>query len=117
MNQSKWSEDDVPSQNGRIVIITGANSGLGFEAARALSSRGAKVILACRNQRKGEAACSTIRAGHPGGDVIFAPLDISELESVRRFARHILDNYSKIDLLINNAGIMATPYAKSKDNF
>lgn len=117
MNQLKWGEDDVPPQSGRIVIITGGNSGLGFEAARVLSNRGAKVILACRNQGKGEAACSTIRAGNLGADVLFAPLDISDLQSVRRFARHILDAYPKFDLLINNAGIMATPYAKSKDNF
>lgn len=117
MGQSTWSENEIPAQHGRVAIITGANSGLGFEAARALSSKGAKVVLACRDPGKGEAACARIRATHPSADVLVAPLDTSELASVRRFAHGILDAYPQIDLLINNAGIMATPYATSKDNF
>lgn len=112
-----WGEAQIPSQRDRIAIITGANVGLGFEAARVLSAKGAKVILACRNTARGEAACARLRALHPQADVVLEQLDTSDLASVRAFADRILAAYPRIDLLINNAGIMATPHEKSKDGF
>lgn len=112
-----WTEADIPSQLNRVVVITGANAGLGFESARALSAKGAKVILACRNQVKGDAACEQLRNNHALADVKAEPLDISDLGSVREFSARMIETYPSIDLLINNAGIMATPYAKSKDGF
>jgi NAD(P)-dependent dehydrogenase (short-subunit alcohol dehydrogenase family) len=112
-----WSEQNIPPQHNRTAVITGANAGLGFEAARALSAKGAKVILACRNTVKGEEACKRLRALHPQVDVVVEKLDTSELASVRAFVGRIVETSPRIDLLINNAGIMATPYAKSKDGF
>jgi NAD(P)-dependent dehydrogenase (short-subunit alcohol dehydrogenase family) len=112
-----WGEANVPSQQGRTAVVTGANAGLGFEAARVLSAKGAKVILACRNQRKGEEAINRLRAANPAADVILEQLDTSDLASVRAFAERIRAGHSRIDLLINNAGIMATPQATSKDGF
>jgi NAD(P)-dependent dehydrogenase (short-subunit alcohol dehydrogenase family) len=112
-----WGEQNVPSQQGRIAVITGANAGLGFEAARVLSGKGAKVILACRNTAKGEEAARRLRALHPQADVVVEKLDTSDLASVRTCADRILFAYPRIDLLINNAGIMATPHEKSKDGF
>lgn len=112
-----WSERNIPPQHNRVAIITGANAGLGFEAARALSAKGAKVILACRNTAKGEDACKRLRELHPQADVVVEQLDTSDLASVRAFAERILRICPHIDLLINNAGIMATPHEKSKDGF
>ena len=103
-----WTAADLPSFAGRTAIITGANSGLGAVTARELARVGAQVILAVRNTGKGEAAAERMT-----GDVEVRQLDLQELASVRRFA----DGVDKVDVLINNAGIMATPYALTADGF
>ncbi len=105
---SGWTAADLPSFAGRSVIVTGANSGLGEVTARELARVGAKVILACRNTDKGEAAASGMT-----GDVEVRRLDLQDLASVRAFA----DGVDSVDVLVNNAGIMAVPYAQTVDGF
>ncbi|HEX3283585.1 MAG TPA: oxidoreductase [Mycobacterium sp.] len=103
-----WTAADLPSYDGRTVIVTGANSGLGEVTARELARVGAKVILACRNTDKGAAAASGM-----SGDVEVRKLDLQDLASVRAFA----DGVDAVDVLVNNAGIMAVPYAQTVDGF
>lgn len=104
-----WSVKDIPAQAGRIAVITGANSGIGYEAAKALAGAGAKVIIASRNERKGAEALANIRSATPDADIAFEPLDLSSLDSVARTADRIAASVPHIDLLINNAGVMAIP--------
>jgi len=99
-----WSVADIPDLTGRRAIVTGANSGIGLVAARELARHGASVVLACRNMRKGEAALATVRAA--GADAELAPLDLGDLASVRAFAAA---RAGPLDLLLNNAGVMAPP--------
>jgi NAD(P)-dependent dehydrogenase (short-subunit alcohol dehydrogenase family) len=103
-----WSAADLPDLAGRSYVVTGANSGLGAATARALSARGASVVLACRNTTKGEAAAAKMT-----GDVSVRALDLADLASVRAFA----DATGPIDVLINNAGVMAVPRSTTADGF
>jgi len=104
-----WSVHDIPEQTGRIAIVTGANSGIGLETARALARKGAQVVLACRNEAKGEAARADIMRGVPQAQVEFQLLDLSSLESIKTFAEGFAAVHQRLDLLINNAGIMMLP--------
>jgi NAD(P)-dependent dehydrogenase (short-subunit alcohol dehydrogenase family) len=104
-----WTADDIPDQSGRRVIVTGANSGLGLSTARELARKGASVVLACRDQRKGEAARAAV-----GGDAEVATLDLADLSSVRAFAAARAE---PVDLLVNNAGLMAPPRGTTADGF
>ncbi len=117
MRKKKWTVDDIPQQEGKLAVVTGANSGLGFYTTRALAIKGAKVIMACRNLEKGEMARQKIM--NEGGKV--EPevwhLDLASLESVKQFALEFAAKYEKLDLLINNAGLMAIPYDRTEDNF
>ena len=99
----------MPSQAGRTAVVTGANSGLGLATARALAAAGAQVVLACRDTAKGEAAAQQIRDRTPGASVIVEPLDLASLDSVRAFAERLVSGCESLDLLINNAGVMAPP--------
>jgi len=112
-----WTHDDIPAQNGRTAIVTGANSGIGFETAKSLAEHGAHVVLACRNQDKGKAALAAIAATNPAGSVELMPLDLSDLSSVRAFADAFLAAHDRLDLLINNAGVMVPPQSTTKDGF
>lgn len=113
-----WSENLIPDQTGRTVIVTGANSGIGLETARVLAQKGAQVVLACRNTAKGEAACADITKGDPQAKVEFQPLDLSSLESVKTFAENFTAAHQSLDLLINNAGVMMVPSLnKTVDGF
>ncbi len=114
---SNWTEKKVPSQLGRTVLITGANSGIGWDAARVLSGRGARVLLACRSERKGQEAIDRILALHPEADLAFLPLDLADLASVEAATDHIRESHDRIDLLINNAGVMATPLQRTAQGF
>ncbi|MBN1266726.1 MAG: SDR family NAD(P)-dependent oxidoreductase [Anaerolineales bacterium] len=116
-NNNKWTAEQMPDLKGRIAVVTGANSGLGFEVARALAGKGAEVIMACRSQERGEQAARDIRENVPGAQLSHWSLDLADLFSVRAFAAGFRDKYSKLDLLFNNAGIMAVPYGKTKDGF
>ena len=114
---SSWTNRDIPDQEGKIFIITGANSGLGFESTKALADKKAKVIMACRNLEKGKRSQQEIRDVIPGADLDLRELDLADLSSISGFASGIISDYKNIDVLINNAGIMATPYCKTVDGF
>lgn len=116
MNKN-WNLESVPAQNGRIAIVTGANIGLGFETAKVLAAKGCEVIMAARNPQKAEKAIAQIKIEHPGAKLKFIQLDLSRLASVREFAREFLEKYTQLDLLINNAGIMMTPFSLTEDGF
>ncbi len=112
-----WSEAEIPDQRGRIAIVTGANGGIGFETARALAAKGARVVLACRNEAKGRDAERRIRAALPSADVRFEPLDLGSLASVRAFADGYRATSERLDCLCNNAGVMMTPRGRTTDGF
>ena len=109
---SNWTEQNIPRQEGRVAIVTGGNTGLGFETARLLAERGATVVLAVRDAEKGRQAAARIR-----GDVTVQALDLTSLESIRSAAADLRATYSGIDLLINNAGVMYTPRRTTADGF
>ena len=111
-----WTCDAIPDQRGRTALITGANSGLGLETARALAAKGARVVMACRNQSKAEAACQKLTPGN-GGELIPLELDLADLASVRRGAMEVAERWGGLDLLINNAGLMAPPRQLSAQGF
>lgn len=106
---SRWTISDIPSQAGRLAVVTGATGGLGFETALGLAGAGAEVILAARNPEKGKAAISAIKSKVPDARVSFDLLDLSSLASVEAFACSLLAGRASLDLLVNNAGIMALP--------
>jgi NAD(P)-dependent dehydrogenase (short-subunit alcohol dehydrogenase family) len=112
-----WTVKDMPDQKGRVVAITGANSGLGFEGAKGFASRGARVIMACRNVGKGEDARRRIVAEHPRATVEVMALDLASLASVRRFAEDLVTQVDRLDVLCNNAGVMALPRTQTADGF
>ncbi|MDQ6777488.1 MAG: oxidoreductase [Actinomycetota bacterium] len=113
----KWTAQDIPDQTGRLAVVTGANSGLGLVAARELARAGATVIVACRNAAKGEQALDTIRSAVPGARTEVQQLDLADLASVRAFAARVTEANERVDLLINNAGIMAPPRRTTVDGF
>uniref|UniRef100_Q07NH1 Short-chain dehydrogenase/reductase SDR n=1 Tax=Rhodopseudomonas palustris (strain BisA53) TaxID=316055 RepID=Q07NH1_RHOP5 len=104
-----WTRGDIPSQRGRLAVVTGATGGLGYETALALAAAGAEVVLAGRNAAKGAGALARLRAAYPDAMVRFERLDLSSLASVAAFAQTLLADDRGIDLLINNAGVMAPP--------
>ncbi|SOX51988.1 short chain dehydrogenase [Mycobacterium ahvazicum] len=114
---AKWTAADIPDQKGRVAVITGANTGLGYETAAALAERGAHVVLAVRNLDKGKDAAARITARSPHADVALQELDLTSLDSVRAAAGQLNADYDRIDLLINNAGVMYTPKETTKDGF
>jgi len=117
VRQGPWTVADVPAQSGRTAVVTGANSGIGFEAAAVLARRGADTILACRNAVKGEAAAARMTAAAPAATVSVVRLDLASLDSVRAAAAEILAGHQRLDLLINNAGLMWPAYGKTADGF
>lgn len=107
-----WTTTDIPDQTGRTAVITGANTGLGFETAKALAEKGANVVIAVRNTDKGKQAAARIT-----GNVEVQELDLTSLASIREAAESLKGRFDKIDLLINNAGVMTTPKGTTKDGF
>ncbi|MDT5312182.1 MAG: hypothetical protein QOE74_1202 [Mycobacterium sp.] len=112
-----WTTTDIPDQSGRTAVVTGANTGLGYETAAALAARGAHVVLAVRNLDKGKAAADLIVRRYPGAEVSLQELDLTSLESVREAANQLRAAHDRIDLLVNNAGVMMTPKSTTKDGF
>ncbi len=114
---TKLTDALIPDQTGRVALITGANSGIGLEAARMLASRGARVVLACRTRAKADAARESILVDAPTADVSLLDLDLSSLASVAEAAAEFSRSFGRLDLLVNNAGVMATPYQCTVDGF
>lgn len=113
----QWNESNIPDQSGRVAIVTGANSGIGWDTARMLAQRGATVIMACRNLDKATSAADKIRALKPSGKVIVMQLNLGDLDSVRAFTSEFRSQFNRLDLLINNAGVMMPPYGKTRQGF
>jgi NAD(P)-dependent dehydrogenase (short-subunit alcohol dehydrogenase family) len=114
---NRWTEGSVPGQEGRTVVITGGNTGLGFEAARILAEAGAAIVLACRDPARGAAAAARIRDTAPQARVDLVRLDLASLASVREAADQLRASYPAIDLLINNAGGVNPRYQRTEDGF
>jgi NAD(P)-dependent dehydrogenase (short-subunit alcohol dehydrogenase family) len=112
MARQRWTEADIPDLAGRVAVVTGGNAGLGLQISRVLAGRGAHVVLACRSVEKGKATAASI-----GGDTAVVRLDLASLASVRSAAEEIRGRYPRLDLLINNAGVMDIPYQRTADGF
>jgi NAD(P)-dependent dehydrogenase (short-subunit alcohol dehydrogenase family) len=112
-----WGFSDIPDQTGRVAIVTGANTGIGLETARMLALRGAEVVLACRSKEKGQAAVDSIRRENPSGSAQVELLDLSDLESVKAFSDTFMAARQRLDLLIDNAGVMVPPFSRTKQGF
>lgn len=116
-HRERWTAARISDQSGRTFIVTGANSGIGFEAARQLAAHGARVVLAARNESKGLDAVVRIKAGQPDAAVEFRLLDLADLESVRAFSSAILSEGLAVDVLVNNAGVMYPPRRLTRQGF
>jgi NAD(P)-dependent dehydrogenase (short-subunit alcohol dehydrogenase family) len=112
-----WSERDIPDQSGRVALVTGANGGLGYENARALAVSNATVIMAVRDMDKAATARREIEESHPGARLEVRELDLASLDSIHAFADTFIDEHDRLDILINNAGVMAIPERKTADGF
>jgi NAD(P)-dependent dehydrogenase (short-subunit alcohol dehydrogenase family) len=112
-----WTDADIPSQAGKTIVVTGANSGIGLEAARALAAKGAHVVLACRDAVRGRRAADAIKSEHASAAVTVMELDLADLASIRRFADKLRSRYPALHALCNNAGVMAIPYRTTADGF
>ncbi len=113
---ARWATSDIPDQTGRTVLVTGANSGLGLHSAEALARRGATVVLGCRSPERAEAACALVAAAATGPAPVIVPLDLSDLASVRKAAAEVDQVTDHLDVLMNNAGIMAPPLRRTADD-
>tara|TARA_R110000796_G_scaffold14011_4_gene45085 strand:+ start:2973 stop:3887 length:915 start_codon:yes stop_codon:yes gene_type:complete len=113
---SNFTDKDVVEQNGRVYFITGANSGLGYEAAKVLAGKGARVLMGCRSEDKAETAMASICAVYPKADLRFIPLDLGNLKSIRSAAK-LVEKEPRLDVLVNNAGIMMPPREETADGF
>jgi NAD(P)-dependent dehydrogenase (short-subunit alcohol dehydrogenase family) len=114
----KWTIDDMPDMSGKIAIVTGANSGIGYATARALAAKGAQVIMACRNEGRGRVAIQEIQVEQLAADVEWLQLDLADLSSIHSFVQNFLDQHDQLHLLINNAGVMQIPeHLQTVDGF
>ena len=112
-----WTVDQMPDLSGKTVIVTGGNSGIGFEALRQFARKGASAVLACRDRGKGQAAIDAIRSSDPGARIEMMPLDLASLASVRAFSDAFRAQHNALHILCNNAGVMALPYRQTTDGF
>ncbi len=113
----KWSQRDIPDLTGKVIVVTGANSGLGFESAKTFAEKGATVVMTARNMSKGEKAKTDILQAHPRATVDLMQLDVGNLASVREFVDTFKAKYDRLDVLLNNAGVMAIPRQETPDGF
>jgi NAD(P)-dependent dehydrogenase (short-subunit alcohol dehydrogenase family) len=114
---TSWTADDAPDQTGRTALVTGANSGLGLQTTLALVRKGARVLMACRDTGRGQVALQRVQNEVPGAAVELVPLDLAALASVKAAAEVVLDRVATLDLLVDNAGVMATPRLSTADGF
>ena len=117
MKNNAWTSANIPDQSGKVVVATGSSSGIGYETARVLANKGAETIIAVRNLEKGNAAARKIKSQNAGAIINVMTLDVADLSSVRRFVEDFSGKYTTLDRLINNAGVMIPPYAKTTDGF
>src|SRR5208283_712396 len=117
MPSAKWTADDMPDLSGHTIIVTGGNSGIGYEAAMQFARRHAHTILACRSPAKADGAAKLIGASYPDAQVEVMALDLSSLASIRAFAEAFHKSHRSLNALVNNAGVMALPYRKTEDGF
>ena len=116
-DRKQWDSSSIEQQNGRVAIVTGSSSGIGFETARVLADKGARVVIAVRNMNKGIAAMGRIRAQHEHADLVVMELDLASLDSVRNFVEAFRRKFDRLDLPISSAGVMIPPYGKTADGF
>jgi len=115
MKKTKWTLENMPDLSGKIFVVTGANSGIGFEATKAFAKNNAKVIMGCRNLERATIAKEKILAEYPDADLDIILLNLMDFDAIASFANEIKKKYSKLDVLLNNAGIMTVPYAPTKN--
>jgi len=115
--REKWTTKNIPDLSGKVFIVTGANSGIGFEAAKEFARKVAKIILACRSLDKGDEALEKIQKEISNAPVELMQLDLASLDSIKKFASEFKEKCNQLDVLVNNAGIMMTPYGKTEDGF
>jgi NAD(P)-dependent dehydrogenase (short-subunit alcohol dehydrogenase family) len=115
MGKEKWTLENMPGLSDKVIIVTGGNSGLGYESVKAFVEKGAKVILTSRSIEKGETAKAEILNRNPDGKIVVMELDLMEFASIKKFANSFKEKYDRLDILLNNAGIMTTPYFLTKD--
>lgn len=114
---NKWTNQNIPNLTGKVIIVTGANSGIGFESAKEFARNGATVVMACRNMDKATSALADIRREVPNATTEIMHLDLASQKSVHQFAQAFKDKYNRLDVLLNNAGIMWVAYGKTVDGF
>src|SRR5690349_15828082 len=114
---ARWTQNNIPDQQGKTVVVTGGNSGIGYEAGLALAGKNAQLILTARDITKGDKAAEQIRTKYPEANVTVAALDLADLKSVHAFAETFLAKHKSLDILINNAGVMAIPHRRTVDGF
>ena len=115
--RQQWSTEQIPDLSGKVMVVTGANSGIGLETARELARHGAHTVLACRSAERGERAFEELKEQLPDSGLQLMALDLASLASIERFARDFTQTHSRLDVLVNNAGIMAVPYSHTEDGF
>ena len=115
--REKWTTKKIPDLTGKVIIVTGANSGLGYEDAKEFARKGAKIILACRNMEKANKALSKIQAKIPEAQAEIIQLDLGSIDSIKKFAAEFKEKHDRLDILVNNAGILRVPYQKTVDGF
>lgn len=115
MSKEKWTTDNIPDLTGKVIIVTGGNSGLGYESVKAFAEKGAKVVMASRSTKNAENAKAEIRKSTKNGDIAVMALDLMDFASIRKFATDFKQKFDRLDVLLNNAGIMNTPYTLTKD--
>ena len=115
--QQKWTSIDIPDLTGRVIIVTGANSGIGYETAKELTRNGAHTILACRNMTLAQNAIDHIKGEIPDASAEVIHLDLADLSSVRHFTQEFTQRHNRLDVLVNNAGILMGPYSRTVDGF
>ena len=113
----KWTQQDIPDLTGKVVVVTGANSGLGLESTKTFAAKGATVVMACRNMNKAEMAKAEVLSETPNAKLDLMQLDNASLDSVRAFADAFKEKYNRLDILLNNAGVMAIPRTETADGF
>ena len=116
-DKRNWTAEDMPDLSGKVAVVTGANSGIGFETPRGLARKGAHVVLASRDEAKGTAAMRELQSELPQASLELMTLDLADLSSVRSFAEAYLSSHDRLDILVNNAGVMAIPYRETADGF